>query len=100
MLVVPFMEECSRTTASGGQDLAPNDFKLARSRVRWIRSDRQRREFSVVHGVWWPTSIVWGLLIGGLLAYTKSLGACVAAHFSSNLLLGIYVLYTRTWHLW
>jgi CAAX prenyl protease-like protein len=56
--------------------------------------------FSLVHGTWWLTSIVWALMIGGLLAYTRSLGACIIAHGVTNLLLGLYVLRTKQWFFW
>jgi len=40
-----------------------------------------------------PTAIVWALMIGALLVYTKSLGACIIAHAVTNLLLAV-VLFT------
>jgi CAAX prenyl protease-like protein len=48
----------------------------------------------------WLTAIVCGLIYGGLLAYTRSLGACIVAHAVTNGLLGGYVLLTREWHFW
>jgi hypothetical protein len=39
-------------------------------------------------------------MVGALLVHTKSLGACIVAHATTNLLLAAYVLYTRLWHLW
>lgn len=56
--------------------------------------------FSLAHGNWWLTSIVWAFMIGGLLAYTRSLGACIVAHAVTNLLLGLYVLKTKQWFFW
>lgn len=48
----------------------------------------------------WPSAIVWGLLIGWLLIRTKSIGACIIAHATTNLTLGIYVLMTHQWQFW
>jgi membrane protease YdiL (CAAX protease family) len=48
----------------------------------------------------WPTAIVYGLLIGGLLVATRSLGACIIAHGVTNFLLGAYVLVTQDWKYW
>ncbi len=48
----------------------------------------------------WPTAIVWGLLVGGLLIYTRSLGACIIAHGVTNFLLGLYVLLSKDWRFW
>ena len=56
--------------------------------------------FATVHGNWWPTAIVWALLIGALLVYTKSLGACIIAHAVTNLLLAVYVLVYHDWSFW
>jgi len=56
--------------------------------------------FAFVHGNWWLTSVVWALMIGGLLVYTKSLGACIIAHAVTNLLLALYVLRTHDWAFW
>jgi len=56
--------------------------------------------FCLVHGNWWLTAIVWAFMIGGLLVYTRSLGACIVAHAVTNLLLGLYVLRTKQWAFW
>ncbi|MGB7160362.1 MAG: CPBP family glutamic-type intramembrane protease [Tepidisphaeraceae bacterium] len=53
-----------------------------------------------IHGNWWLTSIVWALMIGALLMYTRSLGACIIAHAVTNLLLAVYVLVYRDWAFW
>ena len=39
-------------------------------------------------------------MIGGLLAYTRSIGACIIAHATTNLLLALYVLKTKQWFFW
>jgi uncharacterized protein len=54
----------------------------------------------LVHGHWWLTSIVWAAMIGALLVYTRSLGACIVAHAVTNLLLAVYVLRTGDWAFW
>ena len=99
--VVPFMEERFWRDFLWRQILAPNDFKLA-SIGEWSPSALfiVTAVFASVHGNWWLTAIVWGLLIGGLLVYTKSLGACIVCHATTNLLLGIYVLYFHAWSFW
>jgi len=45
-------------------------------------------------------ALVWGVLISLLYMRTKSVGACVAAHATANLLLGIYVMKTQQWGFW
>ena len=52
------------------------------------------------HANWALTAVVWGLMIGGLLLWTRSLGACIVMHATTNLLLGLYVLRHHEWALW
>ena len=91
-LVVPVMEELFwrdflwRTVAS------PNDFKLQQvgeydNASFW----GVPLAFAMVHPQW-LTAIVWALLIAWLLWRTKSIGACIVAHATTNFLLGAYVL--------
>ena len=55
--------------------------------------------FSFVH-IQWMTAIIWGVMIGGLLAITRSLGACIIMHGITNFLLGVYVLKFKAWYFW
>ncbi|HEV2292573.1 MAG TPA: CAAX prenyl protease-related protein [Tepidisphaeraceae bacterium] len=101
VLVVPVMEELFWRDFLWRQILAPNDFKLAEVGERsWSALLLVSIVFAFVHGNWWLTSIVWALMIGGLLMYTKSLGACIIAHAVTNLLLAVYVLKFRDWGFW
>jgi CAAX prenyl protease-like protein len=101
VLVVPVMEELFWRDFLWRQLLAPADFKLASvGEWGWTPFLGVAIAFCTVHGNWWPTAIVWALMIGGLLVYTRSLGACIVAHATTNLLLGIYVLVYHQWSLW
>jgi CAAX prenyl protease-like protein len=101
VLVVPVMEELFWRDFLWRQILAPNDFKLADvGEFAWAPFLGVSAVFAVVHGNWWLTSIVWALMVAGLLVYTKSLGACMIAHAVTNLLLGVYVLVWRDWSFW
>jgi CAAX prenyl protease-like protein len=101
VVVVPFMEELFWRDFLWRQILAPNDFKLARvGEWAWMPFLIVSVAFAVVHGNWWLTAIGWALMIGALLAYTKSLGACIIAHAVTNLLLALYVLKTHDWAFW
>jgi CAAX prenyl protease-like protein len=101
VLVVPVMEELFWRDFLWRQILAPNDFKLARvGEFEWTAFLGVSAAFAVVHGNWWLTSIVWALMIACLLVYTKSLGACIVAHATTNLLLGLYVIRTHDWAFW
>jgi CAAX prenyl protease-like protein len=101
VLVVPVMEELFWRDFLWRQILAPNDFKLAPV-GEWSLGAFLivAGAFGTVHGNWLPTAIVWALLIGALLVYTKSLGACIVAHAVTNLLLAVYVLVYHDWSFW
>lgn len=99
-LVVPFMEELFWRDYLWRRVIAPNDFKLAKvGEYDLIALMAVSVAFSFVH-VQIATAIVWGLMVGGLLVYTRSLGACIIMHGVTNLLLGLYVLHTKEWAWW
>ena len=101
VLLVPVMEELFWRDFLWRQVLAPNDFKLAAvGEWGWAPLLVVSGAFAFVHLNWFVTSIVWALMIGGLLAYTKSLGACIIAHAVTNLLLALYVLRYKDWAFW
>lgn len=57
--------------------------------------------FMLVHlPVDWPAAFVTGAIYGWIAVRTKSLLACVIAHATTNLLLGIYILATEQWGFW
>lgn len=100
-LVVPFMEELFWRDFLWRTIAAPADFKLAKI-GEWDRGIPLivvTLLFCSVH-VEWMTAIVWGLMIGGLLIYTRSLGACIVMHAVTNFLLGAYVLIWHDWLFW
>jgi hypothetical protein len=100
VLVVPFMEELFWRDFLWRSILAPNDFKLARiGEWDWKAFLIVTLLFASVH-IQWMTAIVWGVMIAMLLVRTRSLGACIIAHGVTNLLLGLYVLYTGDWYFW
>jgi CAAX prenyl protease-like protein len=45
-------------------------------------------------------AFVWFSLVTWLMAHTRNIWDCVAAHAVTNLLLGIYVVTQHQWHLW
>ncbi|QOV92148.1 CAAX prenyl protease-related protein [Humisphaera borealis] len=100
-LVVPLMEELFWRDYLWRRIIAPNDFKLATvGEWDWRAYVGVSLAFAVVHGNWWLTSIVWGFMVGGLLLYTRSLGACIVMHATTNALLAAYVLYYQDWAFW
>jgi len=65
-----------------------------------------RGSFLIVTGVFtslhpeFLAAFVWCSLINLLWIRNRNLWACIAAHASTNLVLGVYVLTTGNWHLW
>jgi len=55
--------------------------------------------FATVHPEF-LAALLWGAAVNGLLYHTKNLWACVVAHMTTNLLLGIYVVTAGQWQLW
>ena len=101
VLIVPVMEELFWRDFLWREIIAPNDFKLAKvGEFEWPAFLIVAGAFAMVHGNWWLTSIVWAAMVGGLLVYTKSLGACIIAHAVTNLLLALYVLKWQDWAFW
>ncbi len=55
--------------------------------------------FGLEHHLW-LAGMIAGFIYGALLCYTKNLKACIISHGITNLLLGVYVLYSGNWQLW
>jgi len=100
VLVVPLMEELFWRDFLWRSILSPDFKKVAIGAWAWAPLLGVAAAFSLVHGNWWLTSIVWALMIGVLLVKTRSLGACIVAHATTNLLLAIWVVNTRQWSFW
>lgn len=56
--------------------------------------------FGLGHGPMWLPGIAAGLLYGALLIRTGSMGEAVAAHATTNGLVGCWVLFGDQWQLW
>ncbi|MBI2558028.1 CAAX prenyl protease-related protein [Candidatus Woesearchaeota archaeon] len=55
--------------------------------------------FGFSHNRWLP-----GLIAGAILNYTihrkKDMGSVILAHSTANILLSVYIIYTKSWFLW
>ena len=57
--------------------------------------------FMLVHSTAdWPAALITGALYNFVAYRTKSLGACVAAHAITNLLLGLWIMNSKQWGFW
>ena len=100
VLVVPLMEELFWRDFFWRSVVSPDFKRIAIGAWAWMPFLGVAAAFSVAHGNWWLTSFVWGLMIGALLVKTRSLGACIVAHATTNLLLAAYVVTSRQWFFW
>lgn len=55
--------------------------------------------FGLSHNEWLP-ALISGALLNLLLIKERSISSTIIAHGFANLLLGIYTVYTNSWHLW
>jgi membrane protease YdiL (CAAX protease family) len=55
---------------------------------------------ALAHGEGWPQALTSGTILGLWFIYTRSLGNVMAAHSIANLVLGVYVLFSKCWQLW
>jgi CAAX prenyl protease-like protein len=55
--------------------------------------------FTLAHPEWMAAA-VYCVLLNLLLSWTRDLWNCVVAHGVSNLVLGVYILWTDSWELW
>ena len=57
--------------------------------------------FTLVHSSCdWPAAFLTGILLNLVAIRTRSLLACIAAHATANLALGIYICETSQWGFW
>ena len=77
-----------------------DDFhKVIAGNHSWIATGVVTAAFASIHPEW-LAAVAYALLTDQLLRRTKSVGACVVMHAVTNLLLGVYVVVTKSWHLW
>jgi CAAX prenyl protease-like protein len=48
----------------------------------------------------WLVGIITGIILNVLLMKKKKVESCIIAHFTANLALAAYIIYTSSWFLW
>lgn len=56
--------------------------------------------FALEHGPYWEVGLLTGILWNWWMTRTKSLGDLIFVHAVTNLVLSLYVIYTKQWHFW
>ena len=101
VLVVPFMEELFWRDFLWRTVIDPDDFKRVEVAKRsWLAVLIVTAAFGFVHGSLLLDAVVWGLMLAGLLVWTRSLGACILMHATTNLLLWVWVVCHHDWAFW
>ena len=99
VLVVPVMEELFWRSFAMRFLIDSNFLAVALGRFTWFSFLLVALAFGLEHHRWLP-GIIAGLVYGGLLCRSKNLFSPILAHGITNLLLGVYVLYTQQWYFW
>lgn len=98
-LMVPVMEELFWRSFLLRYITAPDFEKLPMGTYSWGAFAAVAVLFGAAHPEW-LVAILCACAYALLLRQTKSLFACIVAHATTNLALGIYVLLTQQWRYW
>lgn len=56
--------------------------------------------FALEHGPFWEVGLVTGLIYNWWMTRTRSLGDLIFVHGVTNLVLSVYVIWTKNWQFW
>jgi uncharacterized protein len=56
--------------------------------------------FAVEHGPYWEVGLLTGMMWNWWMMRTKSLGDLIFVHAVTNLILSLYVIWSKQWHFW
>jgi uncharacterized protein len=99
VLVVPVMEEIFWRSFALRVLIDHNFKKVPVGRFTWFSFIAASVAFGFVHHQWLP-GIIAGLVYAAVLYRTKNLFSPILSHAVTNLLLGLYVLWSGEWHYW
>ena len=99
-LLVPLVEEVFWRSFLLRIFTDPDDFQRVKlGAFSWTAFAAVAVAFGLAHPEWLE-AIICAAAYGLLLRQTKSLFACVVAHATTNLMLGIYVITQHAWNFW
>lgn len=99
VLLVPVMEELFWRSFLLRYITTPDYATLPIGEFSWTAFAVVAALFGLAHPEW-LVAVICACAYGLLLRRTRSLFACVLAHATTNLALGLYVLLTRDWRYW
>ena len=98
-LIIPVAEELFWRSFLTRWIIDPQWTKVPLGKFSWISFVCVALLFGFEHKEW-ASGIIAGAAFAGLLYWRKNLFSCVLAHATTNLLLGAYVIYTKSWQFW
>ncbi len=99
VIMVPIMEEIFWRSFLLRYLSVPNFRKIPVGHFTWSAFAIASILFGLLHSEW-LVAILSAIIYALLLKTTKSLYACIIAHSTANLALGIYILTTSAWQYW
>jgi CAAX prenyl protease-like protein len=101
VIVVPLVEEIFWRGFVLRYLISENFDKIAVGTWSWMSFTVVAAAFAFSHApADWAAAFATGMLYNAVACSTKSLGSCVIAHASTNLLLGLWIMATRQWGFW
>ncbi|MGA2619100.1 MAG: CAAX prenyl protease-related protein [Thermoguttaceae bacterium] len=100
VLIVPIIEEFFLRGFLMRLVMAPDWWQVPFGRVNRAALAVSLLFPALTHPAEMLPAVAWFALVTWLMVRTRNLWDCVAAHATTNLLLGIYVLATGNWSLW
>lgn len=100
IVTVPIAEELAFRGFLIRRVLAEDFECLDTRRFTWLSLAISSIAFGVMHGDRWIAGSLAGLLYAGAYLWRGRIGDAVVAHATTNALLAVYVLATRSWNLW
>lgn len=98
-VVVPVFEELFWRSFIIRYIISPGFDKVPLGRFTWPSFLATSILFGMEHHLW-LAGILAGVAYNLLLYSTRNLSFCIISHGVTNLLLGIYVLWSHNWHFW
>jgi len=100
VITVPIAEELAFRGFLLRRLIAQDFESVPFTRFTWFSLLASSVLFGALHGGHWLAAIAAGLLYSFALIRTGRIGEAVAAHATTNAMLGAYVLLYGQWHLW
>jgi hypothetical protein len=98
-VVVPPLEEVFYRSFLYRYVINANFLGVPLSRFHWLSFLAVSGVFGVEH-TQWLAGLLCGLAFQGLVCWKGRLGDAMTAHALTNLLLGVWVVWTGAWHFW